>query len=137
MEALHWFIDPVTKQYADFTGRTTRQEFWMYVLIYIIAYVVVSFVSGTLAMLLALGLLVPNIAITTRRLHDIGKSGWWQLIALIPLVGAIILIVWCAGETGKEANEYGAARALGITPTPVAQSNMVDAPAASDTNPTA
>jgi uncharacterized membrane protein YhaH (DUF805 family) len=137
MEALRWFIDPVTKQYADFNGRTTRQEFWMYVLIYIIAYIVVGVVSDMLAFLLGLGLLVPNIAITARRLHDVGKSGWWQLIALIPLVGAIILIVWCAGETGKEANTYGAPRTAGTAPTPVAQSNMVDAPAASDTNPTA
>lgn len=109
MDALHWFTDPITKHYADFDGRTSRQAFWMYILFYIVGYIILAALVDTLAMLYSLGLLVPSIAITARRLHDIGKSGWWQLIGLIPLIGLIIMIVWCAQETGKEANAYGPA----------------------------
>ena len=54
-----------------------------------------------------LGLLLPNIAVAARRLHDIDKTGWLQLIQIIPLIGGIILIIWCATEGTKKKNKYG------------------------------
>ena len=111
---MHWFLDPVKNQYADFTGRTGRKEFWMYILVYIGLYIALGIVGGVInfpqvTVLLSLAVLAPNLSITARRLHDIGKSGWWQLISLVPVAGAIVLIYWLAGEGKKESNEYGAA----------------------------
>ena len=54
-----------------------------------------------------LALFIPGLAVTIRRLHDINKSGWWLLIALIPLIGSILLIIWLATETKQETNEWG------------------------------
>ena len=95
---MEYFTDAL-KKYAQFSGRATRQEYWMYVLFYFIIYIaciVVDSVIGTFIFtaVCALGLLVPSISIATRRLHDTGRTGWWQLIALIPLVGAIVLLVF-------------------------------------------
>jgi uncharacterized membrane protein YhaH (DUF805 family) len=109
---MHWFIDPIKNQYADFTGRATRQQFWMYVLVYIGVSIVVGIVAGILKMpflgnLLSLALMVPSWAIGARRLHDIDKSGWWQLLGMIPVIGWIILIIWMATKGDKEANQYG------------------------------
>lgn len=75
------------KRYADFTGRARRQEFWMYVLVYFLLSLAVSLVdyvlgTGILGLVFSLGLLLPTIAVTARRLHDIDRSGWWQLIIL-------------------------------------------------------
>jgi uncharacterized membrane protein YhaH (DUF805 family) len=57
--------------------------------------------------LYGLGVLVPGIAVTVRRLHDIGKSGWWGLVALIPLIGSLILIYFAVKDSQPETNEYG------------------------------
>ncbi len=110
---MHWFLDPITKHYADFEGRVGRQEYWMFVLFAIliqIAFYIIAFdIIGLdiVSMLVSLGLLVPSIAIGARRLHDIDKSGWWQLLAFIPIVGWIILIVWHATKTDPVDNQYG------------------------------
>ena len=64
-------------------------------------------VAAGLNLVLGLALLLPGLGLSVRRLHDIGKSGWWLLIALIPLVGAIILLVWYCKESDFEPNEYG------------------------------
>lgn len=99
------------KQYATFTGRTTRKEYWMFILFYLIFSVVLAIVDGVLGiqllgLIFSLALLVPSIAIAARRLHDTGRTGWWQLIVLIPLIGFIVLIVFlCMDST--EANQYG------------------------------
>jgi uncharacterized membrane protein YhaH (DUF805 family) len=100
------------QQYANFEGRNTRTQYWMYMLFYLIFYVVCSIVDrviGTMiiTLIFSLGLLVPSIAVATRRLHDTGRSGWWQLIALIPLLGTIVLIVFLAQDTTPSDNEYG------------------------------
>ncbi len=112
MEFLNWFLNPVLNQYADFGGRTSRKEFWMFVLVYFLLAIAVMFVGmlirlPQLYMLLSFAVLVPNIAITARRLHDINMSGWWQLIGLIPFVGSIILIVLLVLPAKDAGNIYG------------------------------
>lgn len=103
---MDYFIGAL-KKYADFNGRARRKEYWMYILVYMI----INLVLGVLGMellsgLVALGLLIPSISIAARRLHDTGRSGWWQLIVLIPIIGFIILIVFLA-QDGHDTNDYG------------------------------
>ncbi|MEH6548828.1 MAG: DUF805 domain-containing protein [Pseudomonadales bacterium] len=109
---MEFFLDPLKNHYADFTGRSTRQQYWMFILFYVIFYIVVSVLDGIfgtifLSLIFSLVLLVPSVGIACRRLHDTGRTGWWQLIALIPLLGTIVLIVFLAQE-GHGDNEYGA-----------------------------
>ncbi len=105
---MHWFLDPLTKHYADFTGRATRQQFWMYVLIVWLIQVVLNILDlDMITTLLSVALLIPNLAIGARRLHDIGKSGWWQLLMFIPIIGWIILIVWFATKSDTSDNQFG------------------------------
>ena len=103
-------------KYAEFTGRSRRSEYWYFVLgniaLSIIA-TMLGFVLGDtigtmLSGLVSLALLIPGIAVGVRRLHDTGRSGWWLLIAIVPLIGAILLIVWFATDSQPGANEYGA-----------------------------
>jgi uncharacterized membrane protein YhaH (DUF805 family) len=110
---IQYFMDAVTKHYFDFNGRARRAAFWYFVLVYVIIDIVLAIIqqvahlNNILTGLLALALLLPNLGIAVRRLHDTNRSGWWILIGLIPIVGWIILIIWyCqAGTTG--ANQYG------------------------------
>jgi len=101
------------KKYAEFTGRVGRAEYWYFVLFTIIVSVILSVLGtmigalGFLSPLYALAALVPSLAVGARRLHDIGKSGWIQLIVLIPLIGAIWLIVLLATEGNPGGNAYG------------------------------
>ncbi len=94
-------------KYADFKGRAARPEFWWFVLAQVVVVLVVSFVSVSLSNLVSLGLLVPSLAVGARRLHDIGKTGWLQLVGLIPLIGWILLIYWFAQPGQPQANEHG------------------------------
>jgi len=104
------------KHYADFNGRDTRKEYWMYQLfasIFGTFFYILSLSSHDLIILYFLWLLVatlPTIAIIVRRLHDIGKSGWWILIEFIPIVGVIVLIVFLATPGNAKSNKYGDAR---------------------------
>jgi uncharacterized membrane protein YhaH (DUF805 family) len=89
-------------KYADFTGRARRSEFWFFYLL--------TFVVGWIpyiGWLASVALIIPSFSVGARRLHDIGRSGWWQLLSLIPVVGTIILIIWWAKEGLPGANEYG------------------------------
>ncbi|BBH17578.1 hypothetical protein Back2_18650 [Nocardioides baekrokdamisoli] len=98
-------------KYATFDGRASRSEFWYSVLFGVlvsIVFDVLELASNAfyfLAIIYVLAALVPNIAIGARRLHDIGKSGWWQLIALT-CVGIIVLIVWFATAEKAEGDKY-------------------------------
>ena len=106
MNALNtYFIDVIKNHYFDFNGRATRKQFWMYVLFFIIFWVLLGIVSaflgekaGTvLTGIVSLALLLPNLGIAVRRLHDIGRSGWWILIGIIPVInfiGGIVLLVF-------------------------------------------
>ena len=107
------------KKYADFTGRARRKEYWMFTLFYIIAVIVLSIIdvvigtfsvesgNGLLSSIFILGSLVPGIALTARRLHDINKSGWWQLLVIIPLIGAIVLLVFYVQKGTYGENRFG------------------------------
>lgn len=105
---MHWFIDPIKNHYADFDGRVGRQEYWMWVLIYCVVSLGLEIIGIDIAtLIIQLGLLVPSIALAARRLHDTGRSGWWQLLILIPIIGWIILIIWLATKTELVDNMYG------------------------------
>ena len=100
----------VFKNYVNFEGRATRPEYWWFVLAYAIVNIILSLIPrvGTiLSGILGLAVLIPSIGVGVRRLHDINKSGWWYLLILIPLVGAIILIVWFVKPSDNGENQYG------------------------------
>jgi uncharacterized membrane protein YhaH (DUF805 family) len=106
-------------KYVDFTGRARRSEFWYFFLFSLLVQVVASILdsilgtdfdtgsSGLISTIASLGLFLPSIAVSARRLHDIGKSGWWQLLAIIPIIGWIIVIIWYCTNTKPGANQYG------------------------------
>ncbi len=100
-------------RYIDFDTRSSRSEYWFWVLFVILLSIVAGvidnllFGSSILGTLVTLGLLVPGIAVGVRRLHDIDRSGWWYLIALIPLIGALVLIYWFVQPGTPGSNEYG------------------------------
>lgn len=93
-------------KYATFEGRARRSEYWWF---YLATFVVGLVLGGIpiLGWIICIALILPGIAVAVRRLHDIGKSGWWYLLCLIPLVGTIILIVWFVRPGVAGANQYG------------------------------
>ena len=115
---MNWYLK-VLKQYADFSGRARRKEYWMFVLfnmIFAIFAMILDIVLGIaiegvgygpLYGLYALAVLIPGLAVAIRRLHDVGKSGWMILISLIPLIGAIWLLVLMVTDSNSGENEYG------------------------------
>jgi uncharacterized membrane protein YhaH (DUF805 family) len=98
-------------KYVDFDGRASRSEFWWFFLFQIIVIVVLSMVLSIVGSLVSLALLLPGLGAGVRRLHDIGKSGWWIFIGLIPLIGWLIAIYWAAQPSQSESNNWGAAPA--------------------------
>ena len=113
-----WALMPLQK-YAVFTGRSRRKEFWMFVLFTFVVEIILAIIDaiigtydtavgmGLLSGLFYLAILVPSIALNTRRLHDIGKSGWFQLLFLIPIVGFILWIIWMVRDGDEGPNQYG------------------------------
>jgi len=105
--------------YAVFSGRASRAEFWTFTLGNVLIGVLLYSLSealglpmvladyGALELPFQLAVLVPGIAVTSRRLHDVNKSGWWQLIAFIPLIGFIILFVDLIGRPTRGPNRFG------------------------------
>ncbi|MGM9428083.1 DUF805 domain-containing protein [Hydrogenophaga sp. MI9] len=106
------FVDAVKlcfTKYVGFEGRASRSEYWWWVLFIIVVSIVLGAVrAGMLGNLFSLATLLPSLAVGARRLHDIGKSGWWQLVALIPLIGWILLIYW-AVQPSEGDNAHGPA----------------------------
>ena len=109
-------IQSVFSQYATFSGRARRSEYWYFALFSGIINGVLSLLSNmtngsglitAVSAIVSLALLVPSLAVGVRRLHDIGKPGPWLLLALVPLVGGIILIIWCCKDSDPGDNEYG------------------------------
>ena len=94
------------KKYVDFSGRAGRPEFWWFFLFQVIVFVVTGLVSDMLYWLAFLGLFLPGLAVGARRLHDIGKSGWFLLLGLVPVLGFLVLLYFFV-QPSAGANEYG------------------------------
>lgn len=109
---LDWFVKCL-KNYANFSGRARRKEYWFFTLVQFIILVITQIIDAILSTdfvfyaIAALALFIPSLSAAVRRLHDTGRSGWWFLIALIPLIGTILLIIWLATETKPENNQWG------------------------------
>jgi uncharacterized membrane protein YhaH (DUF805 family) len=131
---MDWMIMPL-RRYAEFTGRSRRKEYWLYVLFLVIVGVLFgmldtalglggsasswhstsgpqvgaggSFHGGVLTLIFWLATLVPSIAVAIRRLHDTDRSGWWLLIGLVPLIGGIVLLVFMLLEGTRGPNRFG------------------------------
>jgi uncharacterized membrane protein YhaH (DUF805 family) len=95
-------------KYVDFDGRASRSEFWWFALACFLAALVIGMIAGPLGMIVSLATFLPSLAAGIRRLHDIGKSGWWILIGLIPLIGWIIAIYWAVKDSQPQSNSWGA-----------------------------
>lgn len=131
---MDWMLMPL-RRYADFSGRSRRKEYWMYLLFVIIVSVVLAIVdralglggsssssvatsgaqigagasyhAGVLGIIFTLATLIPSIAVGVRRLHDTDRSGWWLLIALVPLIGGIVLLVFFLLDGTPGPNRFG------------------------------
>ena len=116
---MNWFL-VVLKKYATFSGRAQRAEYWWFYLISTLIIIGLSLIDqatgtldeetgmGLLTTLYSLAILIPSIAVGVRRLHDTGRSGWWLLIGLIPVIGSIVLIVFFVLDSEPGDNAYGA-----------------------------
>jgi len=115
---MKWFVFAL-QRYAVFSGRSQRSEYWYFLLFYLLVYVAFLFVDaligmysktagiGLLSGVFSLAMMIPSLAVSVRRLHDTGRSGWWVLIGLVPLIGAIVLLVFFAQDGEAGTNEYG------------------------------
>lgn len=107
------YIDAM-RRYFDFSGRARRSEYWMFFLVVFVLSLVAIFIDtavlgggGILYAIVAIAHLIPNLSVAVRRLHDVDKSGWWLLISVIPLIGAILLIVWACTDGTPGSNRFG------------------------------
>lgn len=101
-------ISTCFSKYATFKGRATRAEFWWFYLFNIIISVLLTFVPiPFIGIIASLALFIPNLAVTWRRLHDVGKAGGWYFLILIPLIGAIVLLVWYCTKSEPQDNRFG------------------------------
>jgi uncharacterized membrane protein YhaH (DUF805 family) len=116
---MSWYIAAL-KKYADFNGRAGKAEFWMFTLINTIISVILYLIDGEimpgsnshlLYTLYGLAVLVPSLAVSVRRLHDTGRSGWWILINVIPILGQLVYLVFLLQDS-QGANQYGSSPRL-------------------------
>ena len=115
---MNWYIE-VLKKYVVFSGRARRKEYWYFFLFNILISFVLAFIDGATGMLDAttgmgtiggiysLAVFLPSIAVAVRRLHDTGRTGWWLAIILLPIIGALILLVFSLFDSQEGDNEYG------------------------------
>lgn len=109
---MDWYLT-VLKNYAVFSGRARRKEYWMFFLINFLITFAISYIEvilrhpGLMSGLYSLAVLIPSLAVAVRRLHDTGRSGWWLLIGLIPAIGFIVLLVFFVLDSNAENNEFG------------------------------
>ena len=120
---MEWYLKVMRDNYANFSGRARRKEYWMFTLFFMLFLLVPSFIFGVLigmfpnyTVLISGGIilvalyfihLVPALAVTVRRLHDIGRTGWWILISFIPIIGTLVLLFWHCSDGEKNTNIYG------------------------------
>jgi uncharacterized membrane protein YhaH (DUF805 family) len=115
---MSWFVEAL-KKYAVFSGRSRRKEYWYYVLFVAIISIVLNMIdgllgtyngstgAGLLSTIFSLAVLIPSIAVSVRRLHDIDRTGWWVLIGLVPLIGWIVLLIFHVQDSTPGTNRYG------------------------------
>ncbi|MFJ8793211.1 DUF805 domain-containing protein [Streptomyces sp. NPDC102462] len=109
---MNWYIE-VLKKYAVFGGRARRKEYWMFALVNVVIAIVLAIVDAILgnqilSLIYTLAILLPGLGVSVRRLHDTGRTGWWLLIGIIPVVGFIVLLVFTVSEGTRGQNAYGA-----------------------------
>lgn len=100
------------ENFVNFEGRAARSEFWWWQLFAFLVNIVASVIDaslnlGFLSPLASLALLAPGLAVAARRLHDINKSGWWQLLVLLPIIGWIVLLIWYVKQGDIAENRFG------------------------------
>ncbi|WP_374266280.1 DUF805 domain-containing protein [Zoogloea sp.] len=112
---MEWYLK-VLRQYVEFGGRAQRKEYWMFQLFNLLAMIAMRLLgelfggeSGGegLSGLYSLAVFLPSLGVTVRRLHDIGKSGWWVLLGFIPLVGVLVLLFFLVKDSEAGSNAYG------------------------------
>ena len=104
------FVDSIKicfSKYADFNGRAKRPEFWWFTLFLFLANLVLGMLGDMISMLFSLATLLPSLSVGARRLHDTNRSGWWQLLWLIPVIGWIVMIVFLVQEGEAGDNRFG------------------------------
>jgi len=104
----------ILQKYMDFNGRARRSEYWWFVLFYVFANLIASLVDGfvlgglpVLQVILWLGLLLPSVGVAIRRLHDTDRTGWWLLLMLVPVIGAVIVIIFLCLRGTSGPNRFG------------------------------
>lgn len=110
-----FYTNALKNKYAMFSGRATRSEYWYFVLFNFLISIAIGIVSGIFGKnvndlvsgLYSLAMLVPSLAVSSRRLHDTGRSAWWLLLGLVPIVGWIVLLVFLVTDTTPSDNKYG------------------------------
>jgi uncharacterized membrane protein YhaH (DUF805 family) len=119
MAAEAWgYYTGVLRKYVDFSGRARRAEYWFFALVNLLISIGLSIIDsilglggsgsvGILSGLYGLAVLLPSLAVACRRLHDTNRSGWWILIALIPIIGVIVLIIFAVQDSDPGTNQYG------------------------------
>ena len=94
-------------KFADFNNRAKRPEYWWFALFCFLVSLALNMVSGVASGLFSLITLLPSLAVGARRLHDTNRSGWWQLLWIVPVIGWIVVIVFLAQEGESAENQYG------------------------------
>jgi uncharacterized membrane protein YhaH (DUF805 family) len=95
------------RKYADFTGRAPRSEYWWFVLFVFLVSLIVAVLGPTRVFIFHLAVLLPQLAVGARRLHDTDRSGFWLLLGLVPLIGPIVLLIWFCQKSDPVINSYG------------------------------
>ncbi|CAM1343548.1 DUF805 domain-containing protein [Tenacibaculum amylolyticum] len=109
---MNWYVK-VLKEYATFEGRARREEYWMFILFQIIFLIAASILDviigtpGVFYFIYFVATIIPSLAVAVRRLHDVGRSGWYYFIGAIPLVGPILLLVWFCTDSDYGPNKWG------------------------------
>ena len=110
---MNYYVD-AWKKFATFSGRSRRKEFWIFLLINALVSGLLQQVTGRLGMVgmiiigaFGLAIIIPMIAVSIRRMHDIGRSGWWTCINMVPLIGSIWFIVLAAKDSEAGSNQWG------------------------------
>lgn len=112
MEPLNWYF-AVLKKYVQFQGRASRPEYWWFTLCNVVAALILAMLDkglGTGALLgtiYGLAVFLPSLGVAVRRLHDTGRTGWWLLIGLIPILGTIVLIIFFVQRSQEGPNRFG------------------------------